>query len=798
MEPKRLFLSLILATTLAGLATTQIEPQPPNLKRDNAKAYIAKLQQKYNLECQGLHPSHYNTSDYHIAQYNLSQFLGFMRNDAAISTTEFVEIPRLSLLGTFLMLFPITLISTASLCFIMCSLFFFFPAVFSRITAFFNPLYTVEEPGTKRSVRDWLFFRLVKDEFWNGCMAILLKSKRVNNKSKMNGILLLFVIKFWICAGLVLVLLVGNNYISRVDQHGDCGFIKASLDLVKGQPGTFFAEFGMYGNNTVIKQFTNELKNFKRDFTKWDPSPIIQRNFSKDYAEFRKAMDDFSDELYPLDEHHRRIHEQFSFDRHFLHLWRKFQDKVSDEINELRRFGMYLREATVSLIKFEYDRTEDLKKFKDSEKAVTEGVQGVIEDFYNAQFHISEYFRNYHKSIFLLGIISIFWVAYAITEFCPTSVRLSSFVPVGVRLVFQLAGAVLMVVLSLSHFLTSQTMIQTCTKGYNSLYNRTLVANYFGRTERMKWVDTCLMKTGDGDFFDLFNKTVQDEFGDNLKIMLGFSENIKKYTHESAMKELKKFQLAFKQAKHLSGRYKLQRDPEDNTKEPVIKQRLREGLKELNTLVNCTGNLFVANKHRCKLRKLQNRLGLTEFNTQAVCIQIDKSNLTTLEGRYTGTCVGKENENKVDVLYLRLRKWLKMYEEHCDDAEHSFNILVHKIWMFHNHLRKCAKPYNWVRNEFKESILRLERVGHNPKKAFDCSGLSDLAKQALSGACYRKTYTYETAYIAFCFCAAGYLLFILTILGFLEFLLDKAELKKYEELTVKNAGEEGEEKIELT
>lgn len=64
----------------------------------------------------------------------------------------------------------------------------------------------------------------------------------------------------------------------------------------------------------------------------------------------------------------------------------------------------------------------------------------------------------------------------------------------------------------------------------------------------------------------------------------------------------------------------------------------------------------------------------------------------------------------------------------------------------------------------------------------NCSVLRDEVMSAIGSACYEKTYTYGSLATSLCFMLASLLSMLIAIVVFMEVMVDKTVIRKYEEL----------------
>lgn len=81
---------------------------------------------------------------------------------------------------------------------------------------------------------------------------------------------------------------------------------------------------------------------------------------------------------------------------------------------------------------------------------------------------------------------------------------------------------------------------------------------------------------------------------------------------------------------------------------------------------------------------------------------------------------------------------------------------------------------NW--NELKFSHVR---------NIFQCGGLRETTERAIASACYNRVYTYGAVITSFCFIGSSFILVLLSFITFMELMVDKTVLRKFEELSNK-------------
>ena len=87
-----------------------------------------------------------------------------------------------------------------------------------------------------------------------------------------------------------------------------------------------------------------------------------------------------------------------------------------------------------------------------------------------------------------------------------------------------------------------------------------------------------------------------------------------------------------------------------------------------------------------------------------------------------------------------------------------------------------------IKSQFKNSILEYVTDDKKIDKMLDCTVLRDEVMSAIGSACYQKTYTYGSFITSICFLLASFLSILLALVNFMEVMVDKTVIRKYEEL----------------
>lgn len=605
-------------------------------------------------------------------------------------------------------------------------------------------------------------------------------------------------------------LIIASFQIMRVDTSNDCGLLKASLDLIQGKNGTLFSEFGLLSNKSLLYDFKIDLEDYKRRPFEANYQKLLDKDFEKLGEDVEISMNSYYKKMTELDvrscKNDIRIKPIFAHDVHY-----GINDELYDEVRKVVKIGNDIADAAEYLKALQIEKDEKMKKFNDTVTFISSTVDIIAEDILYITHRATKYLKSYDDLLNVLAIIALVTTLYIFLQLLPTNVLGNLRFPKTVQLSIQFIMATLMFLLGGYLFIETQTMIQGCLTANQILDDPASMKNFLGANQD-SWIEVCLANSGTGDLEDLIPREKKSEFFHGFNVLRGFSVNLTALKNEMPNYKLKE-----------AAEYERKIDMLANHHENLLKNHGEDSypnaVANLNEKIKCTQLEFGLTTEGCRANYDNNEIlvkwpegvdpskegeDFSKFPKKRLCIVLPKleppMSLTAFEKIMAQhECIKEDKKRVMNINFDNLSKCLDSHQDFMTVVKDHFQMTLGRIIELNKNLISISHVHGYIRDDFRESLVKYERENKKIEDMLNCKSLRDSAKMMLGNFCYSSKglrHGLDTAQSVqnnsnkrfgfgawFWFFISGYGLILISLSNFLEGLIDKTVLRKYRELS---------------
>jgi hypothetical protein len=626
----------------------------------------------------------------------------------------------------------------------------------------------------------------------------------------------LFTLKF-ISAGVVIgSLVIAMGQILRLETTGDCGLMKAMIDLNRGKKGDLFYEFGHMGNNSFLNKFLMDLKHFKKDFFHTDYDKLIGKNFDTYGTDVELAMNTFinltrTGTVTSCETIKKEIHPRAGANLTY---------QIEREVRYMVKRGQEITDMAKFLRDIQRNKGDKLQKFQKDLHNITRAVHSMTADIYLMTKYGMNFIKKYDKDTFFLAILGIFWMAYAFLQLLPPkSMRMCSMAR-PFQISVQLMGAAMMFFFAAIMFLDTQKMVQGCLASYNALYDAKSLHEVMPVVDK-NWVEHCVDPKSFGDIEGILPSKKKAELLHGFNVLRGLSGNITDFLDDMPKGRLKGVSTMKRSIDAWKTHHHNLLDSKENKKHSY-----QRAVKKINNYARCTRAQISLTVHHCR-GSFSNHQILTSIpdlpeglqgdrvmalehalrNRSSLCIVLPQIEppLTHLElSRFfrNRPCLKKKKKIQKSFFDHSLKTFQQCVDSHqtyMDIMDEHFQIFSKKLKLVSHELRGTNMTYNFLRHDFRESIMAYEKEGADIEDMMNCSIIRTKLRNALGSFCFATKHHSRgglhrsdasnrkimwSAWVWYFISA--FALILVSLSSFLEGLIDKVVMRKWREVSGKS------------
>lgn len=168
----------------------------------------------------------------------------------------------------------------------------------------------------------------------------------------------------------------------------------------------------------------------------------------------------------------------------------------------------------------------------------------------------------------------------------------------------------------------------------------------------------------------------------------------------------------------------------------------------------------------------------SDSDFECVVLRQMKISKISLTQRYTSYQFDFEASD----LLKKLESRLKQVERFLEDWETNVLALRLRVHVLYDIVKQSKPISDKIKSQFHESILEYEKQNKSIDKMMNCKVLRDEVVSAVGSACHQQTYTYGSMITSLCFMLAALFASLLGLINFMEVMVDKTVIRKYQEL----------------
>lgn len=473
---------------------------------------LEKLDRYFKIHCTNVEISKlkFNHTELVENDKRLASFLKFTRKDPqSVPIENATASDVLSFWGWVIFLVPLTFMASSSLSLVASIMFFYCPKLNAR---FFNFFFKGEAKSIEivddrtLSTEELEYYRITK-----------------NSISRQKSLFKLFVCKFGFSLLLMLSLLFGLGILINFDTSADCGMAKAARNVIEGEDGNYFSEFGIHNKNTLLHKFTKELKSFQHrsdidyeSVIKSDPiqkAVLLQDHLNTWHSSFvqkKKESTVKREYVHPLESH---------FGLFVNH-------EIKKDLRAVISYATHLSEGATELTLLRQNHDERIQQFLNQSQIISKQVDLVNFDIFKIYTQVRAFFQSYYQLLAVMALCSFSWFIYSFSMMIPTKSDEPALFSKPCGIVFLVLGSCVFSVLGSILFLRSQLLISDCHRSVKLLDHPDMVHKLYSGSD-IEWANICISEYATGDM-SLFLKDGEaiSEFKKPLSILKAFGSNI--------------------------------------------------------------------------------------------------------------------------------------------------------------------------------------------------------------------------------------------------------------------------------
>lgn len=736
------------------------------------KVYVKYLNYTYNNQCGAHKPLRtYTQEEIYKQNDRLSSLLRFTRDkDDNYTAFSLEEKPIFNVKAILLLIIPASVMAFSILAFTLMSLFFFVPSVFALIYAELDieyRYYDSNEGKNGANYSTYLYFRVIKQRCLNGCLGPLIGgtgNRHIESKEgRERGLLTFYICKFWIGVLSIIFLLFSIYSICRIEEYGNCGMLESSLKILHGEKGSYFYEFGIFGESeTFLGDFYQELEELHREISNSGIDYNLQKEGSRYYSKFfsenaayNKAIEGFAHTFNLKNYNMCNSTNSKAYPRIFDE-YKNLQKNLMERITKDRLFAVDFLKAITSLSNIE---NHDINEYKNATDLIHRVVDKVIELLTDSQKQLQDFFSSIHKKNKILSIVIYLWILNAFVQLIPYQLKRGILVPKRAQIIFQFLGAIMLSGMSIYLFFAAELMISSCEKSVFVLKSRDNFNKVFGNPVNfdqilMKHIgENCVLDDSVGRLTTHFGRNLTNGISQSLDIMHGLSYNLDAILGDAGVVELNKLEIMLN-------------DEKNNEYFPLFfgeNGGISDEFKSLNKdLERCEGDI---------------KLGIG--NNDKSIIDMEDTSEKKFEEILLENCKEIQNQSVLIEKYKNLKSCLLGQKSQYESMKKSFGVLKLRMDKNIEMIKSVGKLQKFLKSRFKKSLGRLENRSYSSSEVFDCSQLRTYLLEIVGNACYEGDYVQGLVMVSSILIVCSALLFISGIIGFLEVMIDKVVYRKY-------------------
>jgi len=707
-----------------------------------------EIEKEFYAKCSLVAPSdlEFSEKDVEEGHKELTEFLSFARiHEDEFPVNDDSSTTVLSWPGYILMFFPLLIYLLGGLMIVFIVFYFYLPDMFESLFEIFSPN-NYDTPYSGTAIEGYNYHKKIR-----------------NFLSRHTSVFHLFMFRF-ACAGVLLVLMAFSlSILVNFEGTADCGIIAAGHKILNGYSNdNSFMELGSREGNSIFDDLIFNLQ--KMDGNSIDVQKIKDERILEKLESATQSLNVLYDKMST-----REVKICSNNSSVFMHpaalesMTKYISRNVQNDLKYMLEFAGNIATVGEVLSKAKNGQRVNTTMYKKETELLKERIDHLASRLQKTHDGILHFFRGYYTLMMIGGIVCVIFFIYSLSLLLPAKGS-SWTIPLPIYLIGIVVGLIILSILGSVLFFRSQLLIKNCIVARKFLDDPQEVGKFFG-SEDKEWMETCIKKDGIGDieyFLPSQDRLNLEEF---MRLLRAFTSDHIFWTNTTSdeIHEIRKW----KHQMNLAKQYKYI-EAKDN---PQIAS-MNMLLSQVNSHISCTKNRFELTKDDCG-SNYSNILSLqiaTEGHVPR-CFVPSEMDPKEFQNELLKSCTHHFLDPVILGTFQQLQRCMIEHDSIIDEYFDYFKLADQRLKSLTQSIKRVLPSLT----SLTPSSPQLSQV------LFSCGSLRGLSRTVLSKSCYSPSYTYGSSLMSLCFISSGFALLVLTLLRFVESMLDRRVVEKWQE-----------------